>query len=65
MFKVNKFLKTQPPAYKIEDINGEIIKKKYYEQDLLKSEFDFESNNTILESLSIFLSVNKYKDEKK
>ena len=45
LFKVNEVLKTQPPTYKIEDINGEIIEGKYYEQELLKSEVDFESNN--------------------
>ena len=65
MFKVNEVLKTQPTTYKIEDINGEIIEAKYYEQELLKSEFDFESNNKVLESLDIFLTVNKYKDDKK
>ena len=65
LFKVNEVSKTQPPTYKIEDINGEIIEGKYYEQELLKSEFDFESNNKVLESLNIFLTVNKYKDDKK
>ena len=55
LFKVNAVLKTQPPTYKIEDINGEIIEDKYYEQELLKSEFDFESNNKVLESLNIDL----------
>ena len=49
LFKVNKALNTQPPTYKIEDMNGEIIEVKYYEQELLKSEFDFESNNKVLE----------------
>ena len=53
LFKVNEVLKTQPPTYKIEDINGEIKEGKYYEQELLKSEFDFESNNKVLESLNI------------
>ena len=47
LFKVNEVLKTHPPTYKIEDINGEIIEGKYYEQELLKSEFDFESNNEV------------------
>ena len=55
LFKVNEILKTQPPTYKIEDMNGEIIKCKYYEQELLKSEFDFESNNKVLDSLGIIL----------
>ena len=55
LFKVNEVLKTQPPTYKIEDINRKIIESKYYEQELLKSEFDFESNNKVLESLGIDL----------
>ena len=61
LFKVNEVLKIQPPTYKIEDINGEIIEGKYYEQELLKSEFDFESNNKVLESLNIFLNINNDK----
>ena len=65
LFKVNDVLKTQPPTYKIEDINGEIIEGKYYEQELLKSEFDFESNNKVLESLNIYIPVSKYKNDKK
>ena len=44
--------------FKIEDKNGEILAGKYYEQELLKSEFDFESNNEVLESLNIFLNIN-------
>ena len=54
-FKVNEVLKTQPPTYKTksEEMNGEIIEGKYCEQELLKSEFDFESNNKVLESLNI------------
>ena len=61
LFKVIEVLKTQPPTYKIGDINGEIIEGKYYEQELLKSEFDFESNNKVLESLNIFLKINNDK----
>ena len=61
LFKVNEVLKTHPPTYKIEDVNGEIIEGKYYEQELLKSEFDFESNNKVLESLNIFLNINNDK----
>ena len=41
LFNVNEVLNTQPLTYKIEDMNGEIIEGKYYEQELLKSEFDF------------------------
>ena len=55
LFKVNEVLKTQQLTYKIEDINGEIIESKNYEHELLKSEFDFESNNKVLESLGIDL----------
>ena len=53
MFKGNEVLKTQPRTYKTEDINGEIIEGKYYEQELFKSEFDFESNSKVSESLNI------------
>ena len=55
LFKVIEVLKTQPRTCKIADINGEIIEGKYYEQELLKSEFDFESNNKVLDSLDIDL----------
>ena len=65
LFKVNEVLKTQPPTYRLEDIIGEIIYCKYYEQELLKSEFDIESNNKVLESLGIFFTVNRYKDDNK
>ena len=61
LFKVNEVLKTQPPTNKIGDINGEIIEGKYYEQELLKSEFDFESNNKVLESLNVSLKINNDK----
>ena len=65
LFKVNEVLKTQPPTYKVEDMKGETIGGKYYEQTLLKSEFDYESYNKVLDSLKTVLSVNKYKDDKK
>ena len=55
LFKVNEVLITQPPTYKKKDINGEIIEGKYFEQDLLKSDFVFESKNKVLESLGIIL----------
>ena len=55
LLNVNKVLKTQSPTFRIGDINGEIIESKYYEQELLKSEFDFESNNNFLQSLHIDL----------
>ena len=55
LFRVNEFLKTQTPTYKIEDINSEIMEGRYYDQELFKSEFDFESNSKVLESLKIDL----------
>ena len=55
LFEKENYLNTQPPTYKIEDMNGDIIEGKYYKQELLKSEFDFESNNKVLESLGIIL----------
>ena len=61
LFKVNEVLNTQPLTYKIEAMNGEIIEGKYYEQELLKPEFDFESNNKVLESLNIFYINNDKK----
>ena len=56
-FKVNEVLKTQLPTFKIDDMNGEIIEGKYYELELLKSEFFFESNKKVLESLNINLRL--------
>ena len=61
LFNVNEVLKTQPPTNKIEDVNEEILEGKVYEQELLKSEFDFESNNNVLVSLNLNLSVNNTK----
>ena len=63
LFKVNEVLNTQTLTYKIEDVNGEIIKGKYYEQELLKSEFDFKSNNKVLKSLNILLNINNDKKQ--
>ena len=34
-------------------MNDEIIEGKYYEEELLKSVFDFETDNKVLESLNI------------
>ena len=56
-------MNTQPLTYKIEDMNGKIIEGKYYEQELLKSEFDFECNNKVLESLNVFLNINNDKKQ--
>ena len=48
LFKVNEISKTRPPTFKIEDMDGEIIEGKNYEQELLKSEFDLQSNNKVM-----------------
>ena len=47
----------------MEDMNGEIMEGKYYEQEPLKFEFDFESNDKVLESLNIFLNINNDKKQ--
>ena len=39
------------------------MEAKYYEKELLKSEFDLESINKVLESLNIFLNVNNDKKQ--
>ena len=62
LFKVKEVLKTRPPIYKIEDMNGEIIEGKYYEQELFKSELYFESNNKVFESLNIDLRSSAKQD---
>ena len=36
-------------------MNGQITEVEYYEQELFKSEFDFESNKKVLEPLGIDL----------
>ena len=63
LFKVIEVLNTQTLTYKIEYMNGEIIEGKYYEQKLLKSEFDLESYNKVLESLNIILNINNDKKQ--
>ena len=46
--------KTNPVTYTLNDENGDIIQGKYYEQELLRSIFDFDSNNKTLESMNVF-----------
>ena len=53
LFKINEVLNTNPPSYKIEDIFGEVIESRYYEQELLKSAFDFDTNDDVLHSINI------------
>ena len=53
-FKIHSIKKTNPVTYTLEDENKEIIQGKYYEQELLGSIFNFDSNNKTLESMNIF-----------
>ena len=54
LFKIHKIKKTNPVIYTLEGENGEIIQGKFYEQELLRSVFNFESNQKVLESMNIF-----------
>ena len=54
LFKIHSINKTNPVTYTLNDENGDIIQGKYYEQELLRSIFDFDSNNKTLESMNIF-----------
>ena len=54
LFKIHNINKTNPVTYTLNDENGGIIQGKYYEQELLSSIFDFDSNNKTLESMNIF-----------
>ena len=54
LFKIHSISKTNPVTYTLNDENGDIIQGKYYEQELLRSIFDFDSNNKTLESMNIF-----------
>ena len=50
LFKIHSINKTNPVTYTLNDENGEIIQGKYYEQELLRSIFNLDSNNKTLES---------------
>ena len=54
LFKIYKINLTNPVTYGLVDENNEQIEGKYYEQELLRSVFNFESNNKTLESMNIF-----------
>ena len=54
LFKIHKITSTNPETYTLEDGNKEIIQGKYYEQELLRSIFNFDSNNKTLGSTNIF-----------
>ena len=54
IFKIHKINPTNPVTYGLVDENNEQIEGKYYEQELLRSVFNFKSNNKTLESMNIF-----------
>ena len=54
---MHKFNETNPVTYTLEEENGEIIRGKKYEQELLKSVFNFKSTNKTLEAMSIFHEI--------
>ena len=54
LFKIHSINSTNPVTYTLEDENKEITQGKYYEQELLRSIFNFDSNNKTLESMNIF-----------
>ena len=54
LFKIHKIIPTNPVTYGLVDENNEQIEGKYYEQELLRSIFNFKSNNKTLESMNIF-----------
>ena len=54
LFKIHKINPTNPVTYGLVDESNEQIERKYYEQELLRSVFNFKSNNKTLESMNIF-----------
>ena len=53
-FKIYKINNTNPVTYGLVDENNEQIEGKYYEPELLRSIFNFKSNQKVLESMNIF-----------
>ena len=54
LFKIHKVNETNPVTCGLIDENNEQIERKYFEQELLRSVFNFKSNNKTLESMNIF-----------
>ena len=54
LFKIHKVTITNPVTYGLVDENNEQTRRKYYEQELLRSVFNFKSNNKTLENMNIF-----------
>ena len=46
-------LRTRSSNYKRDDIKGQLIEGKYYQQELLKSRFHFETNSKAFKSFNI------------
>ena len=57
IFKINKKLPSHPPRYKIEDLEGEIVKGSFYNQELLK--VDVEDVNDISFKIEKILAKKK------
>ena len=60
LFKIHKINSTNPVTYTLEDQNKEIIQGEYYQQELLGSIFNFDSNNKTLESMIIFPKMSNF-----
>ena len=54
LFEIHKIYKSNPVTYGLVDENNELIEGKYYEQELLRSVFNFKSNSKTLGSMNIF-----------
>ena len=61
LFKINEIDETNPVTYGSEDGDGEKIEGKYYEQELLGSLFNFESNQKKLDSMNIYENFESWK----
>ena len=57
LFKIHKINQTNPVTYDLVDENNEQKEPKYYEQDFLRSVFNFESNQKVFESMNIFHQI--------
>ena len=60
LFKIYKINNTNPVTYGLVDENNEQIEGKYYEQELLRSIFNFKSNQKVLESMNDFHKFEKF-----
>ena len=54
LLKIHVITKTSPVTHSLEDENKEIIRGKFYEQELLRSAFNFKSISKPLGSMNIF-----------